>query len=47
MNAAFEVFPAQGIVLIGLANIDPPVIERLVDYYTTRMPLANAPVAAH
>lgn len=47
MNAAFEVFPAQGIVLIGLANIDPPVIERMVDYYTTRMPLANASVAAH
>ncbi len=41
MNAAFEVFPGQDTVVIGLANLDPPVIERLVDHYTTRMPLAD------
>ena len=41
MNAALQVFPALDAVVIGLANIDPPAVERLVDYYTARMPLAE------
>jgi CubicO group peptidase (beta-lactamase class C family) len=41
MNGALEVFPAQGDIVIGLANLDPPEVERLVDYYTARMPLAE------
>ena len=39
MNASLGIFPAQDTVLIGLANLDPPAAERLVDYYTARMPL--------
>ncbi len=39
MNAALGVFPAQDTVVIGLANVDPPAVERLVDFYTARMPL--------
>lgn len=39
MNASLGIFPAQDTVMIGLANLDPPSVERLVDYYTARMPL--------
>lgn len=39
MNASLGIFPAQDAVVIGLANLDPPAVERLVDYYTARMPL--------
>lgn len=39
MNASLGIFPAQDTVVIGLANLDPPAVERLVDYYTARMPL--------
>lgn len=39
MNASLGIFPAQDTVVIGLANLDPPSVERLVDYYTARMPL--------
>ena len=39
MNASLGIFPAQDTVVIGLANLDPPLVERLVDYYTARMPL--------
>lgn len=39
MNASLGIFPAQDTVVIGLANLDPPAAERLVDYYTARMPL--------
>ena len=41
MNGVLEVFPAQDAVVIGLANLDPPVVDRLADYYTTRVPLAK------
>jgi CubicO group peptidase (beta-lactamase class C family) len=41
MNGALEVFPAQDQVVIGLANIDPPEVERLADYYTARMPIGK------
>ena len=39
MNASLGIFPAQDAVVIGLSNLDPPAVERLVDYYTARMPL--------
>ena len=39
MNASLGIFPAQDTVVIGLSNLDPPAVERLVDYYTARMPL--------
>lgn len=39
MNGALEVFPAQDETVIGLADLDPPEVERLVDYHTARMPL--------
>ncbi|QNN47674.1 serine hydrolase [Thermomonas brevis] len=41
MNGALELFPAQDEIVIGLANLDPPEVERLVDYYTARMPLGR------
>jgi len=41
MNGALEIFPTRDEIVIGLANLDPPVIDRLVDYYTARMPLAK------
>jgi len=41
MNGALEIFPAQDQVLVALANIDPPEVDRLVDYYMARMPLAK------
>lgn len=39
MNGALEVFPGQDDIVIGLANLDPPVVDRLAEYYTARMPL--------
>lgn len=39
MNGALGIFPAQDAIVVGLANLDPPEVERLVDYYTARMPL--------
>jgi CubicO group peptidase (beta-lactamase class C family) len=41
MNGALEVFPVQDQVVIGLANIDPPEVDRLADYYTARMPIGK------
>ncbi|MFT3897759.1 MAG: serine hydrolase domain-containing protein [Thermomonas sp.] len=41
MNGALEIFPAQDEIFVGLANVDPPEVERLVDYYMARMPLGN------
>lgn len=41
MNGALEIFPAQQQVVIGLANVDPPEVERLADYYSARMPLGK------
>jgi hypothetical protein len=41
MNGALEIFPAQDEVLIGLANLDPPEVDRLADYYSARMPLGK------
>lgn len=39
MNTEFRVFPTLGRVVISLANVDPPVAQRLVDRYLARMPL--------
>ena len=39
MNTEFRVFPTLGRVVNGLANVDPPVAQRLVDRYLARMPL--------
>ena len=41
MNGALEIFPGQDEIMIGLANIDPPEVERLVDYYMARMPVGE------
>lgn len=41
MNGALEIFPEQDEIMIGLANIDPPEVERLVDYYMARMPVGE------
>lgn len=39
MNTEFRVFPTLDRVVISLANVDPPVAQRLVDRYQARMPL--------
>lgn len=39
MNAELRVFPTLGVVIIGLGNVDPEAVSRLVEFYQTRMPL--------
>lgn len=39
MNAELRVFPKAGIVIVTLANLDPPAATLLADYYANRMPL--------
>jgi CubicO group peptidase (beta-lactamase class C family) len=39
MNADFRVFPYSQTVIVALANVDPPVADRLVEFYIDRMPL--------
>lgn len=41
MNADLRVYPDQGVVVIGLANVDPPAVDRLATHYHLRMPLAK------
>ena len=41
MNAELRIFPTLGEVVIGLGNVDPPAVSRLVAYYQARMPLAK------
>ncbi len=39
MSGELRVYPKQGIVVVALANVDPPAATRLADYYALRMPL--------
>jgi CubicO group peptidase (beta-lactamase class C family) len=39
MNAELRVYPNAGIVIVALANLDPPAATLLADYYANRMPL--------
>ena len=41
MNAELRIFPTLGEVVIGLGNVDPQAVSRLVEYYQMRMPLAE------
>ena len=41
MNGELRIFPTLGEVVIGLGNVDPPEVSRLVEYYQARMPLAK------
>ncbi|HRO26075.1 MAG TPA: serine hydrolase domain-containing protein [Luteimonas sp.] len=43
MNGDLRVYPELGIVVVGLANVDPPAADRLVGYYLLRMPLSVTP----
>jgi CubicO group peptidase (beta-lactamase class C family) len=38
-NGELRIYPALGLVLVGLSNLDPPAAGRLVDHYENRMPL--------
>lgn len=38
MNGELRIFPTLGEVVIGLGNLDPPAVTRLVEYYQLRMP---------
>jgi CubicO group peptidase (beta-lactamase class C family) len=42
MNAELRIFPTLGEVVIGLGNVDPPAVSRLVDFYQARMPLTGS-----
>lgn len=39
MNADLRVFPESGTVIVTLANVDPPLANRLAEFYLNRMPL--------
>lgn len=39
MSASLRVYPDLGYVLVGVANVDPPAAERLIEYVSNRMPL--------
>jgi CubicO group peptidase (beta-lactamase class C family) len=39
MNAELRIFPTLGKVVIGLSNLDPPTVSKLVHYYQLRMPV--------
>ncbi len=38
MNGDLRIYPAQGLVVVALANVDPPAANRLIDHYLLRMP---------
>ncbi|MEW6384059.1 MAG: serine hydrolase domain-containing protein, partial [Pseudomonadota bacterium] len=38
-NSAIVVMPAQGYVIVGLANVDPDAISNVVNYIARRVPL--------
>ncbi len=42
MNGDLRIYPALGVVTVALANLDPPAVERLVNYYHLRMPMPAA-----
>jgi D-alanyl-D-alanine carboxypeptidase len=39
MNGDLRIYPGLGVVIVGLANRDPRVVDRLVDFYALRMPM--------
>jgi CubicO group peptidase (beta-lactamase class C family) len=41
MNGDLRIYPESGTVVIALTNLDPPLAERLSDYYARRMPVAE------
>ena len=44
MNGELRIYPSLDRVVVGLANVDPPAVERLVGHYVLRMPATPAPV---
>jgi CubicO group peptidase (beta-lactamase class C family) len=38
MDGTLRIFPELGVVIVALSNLDPPAADRLVDYYSLRMP---------
>lgn len=41
-NGELRIYPALGLVLVGLSNLDPPAAGRLVDHYENRMPTGDS-----
>jgi CubicO group peptidase (beta-lactamase class C family) len=39
MNGDLRIFPALGVVVVALSNLDPPTASRLVGFYALRMPV--------
>jgi CubicO group peptidase (beta-lactamase class C family) len=44
-NGDLRVFLESGYVIVALANLDPPVASRMVDFIAARLPLARATTA--
>jgi D-alanyl-D-alanine carboxypeptidase len=38
-NGALQIYPHLGYVVVALANLDPPAADRLVNFFTLRMPI--------
>jgi CubicO group peptidase (beta-lactamase class C family) len=38
-NGELRIYPALGVVLVALSNLDPPAAGRLADHYENRMPV--------
>ncbi|MCW5581957.1 MAG: beta-lactamase family protein [Luteimonas sp.] len=43
MNGDLRIYPDLGVVVAGLANVDPPAADRLVGHYLLRMPMPQPP----
>jgi hypothetical protein len=39
MNGLLRIYPASDYVVVVLANLDPPVAQRVADYLDARLPL--------
>src|SRR5207244_12022972 len=40
-NGEVRIYPELGYVVVGLANLDPPLAERVIDIFTNRMPITH------
>ena len=40
MNGNLRIFPDLGVVIVVLSNLDPPAADRLMGFYSLRMPIS-------
>src|SRR4029450_6829759 len=41
MNGDLRIYPGSGFVVVVLANLDPPVAQRVADYLDARLPIVG------